>query len=65
MPITLLVNSQPVERVHSYKYLGILLTSDLFWSAHMSTLYFKDQQQIGMLCHKFYRYPDMETLKQL
>ena len=65
MPITLLVNSQPLERVYSYRYLGILLTSNLSWSAHISTLCSKARQQIGMLYRKFYRYSDMETLKWL
>ena len=31
-----LINGQPLERVYSYNYLGILLTSDLSWSAHVS-----------------------------
>jgi len=38
MPITLQVNGQPLERVYSYKCLGIMLTSYLSWSAHKSTL---------------------------
>ena len=29
MPITLPVNGQPLETVYSYKYLGLLLTSNL------------------------------------
>ena len=66
MPVTLLVKSQNLERAYSYKYLGILLTFDLSWSAHISTLFSKAQQQIGMLynisqilCTCSY---DMETL---
>jgi len=62
MSITLLVNSQPLERVYSYKYLGILLTSDLSWSAHISTFCSKGRQQIGMLYHKVYRYSDVKRL---
>ena len=38
MPITLLVNGQPLERVYSYKYLGLLPTSKLSCTAHMSTI---------------------------
>ena len=65
MPTVLLISGQPLERVYSYKYLGILLTSDLSWSAHISTICSKARQQIGMLYHKFYRYSDVDTLKQL
>ena len=55
----LLVNSQPLEKVYCYKYLGILLTSDLSWSAHISKLCSKARQQIGKLYHKVYRYSDV------
>ena len=55
MPTLLLINGQHPERVYSYKYLGIQLTS----GQHISTLFSKAQQQIG---HKFYT--DMDTLKQ-
>ena len=60
-----LINSQSLKKVYSYNYLGILLTSDLFWSAHVSTLCSKAWQQIGMFYHKYYRYSDVDTLKQL
>ena len=65
MPTKLLINSEPLERVYSYKYLGIQLASDLSWSAHISTLCSKARQQLGMLYQKFYRYSDVDTLKQL
>jgi len=47
MPITLLVNGQPLERVYSYNYLGLLLTSDLSCLAHISTLCSKARQQLA------------------
>jgi len=64
MPITLLVNGQPLEKVYSYNYLGLLLTSDLSCSTHIYTL-FQSQTAIGMLYRKFCRYSDMETLTHL
>ena len=41
MPTRLLINSEPLERVYSYKYLGIQLTSDLscMVSTHFYTLF--------------------------
>ena len=44
---------------------GKMFASDLSWSAHISTLCSKAQQQIGLLYCKFYRYSDVDTLKQL
>ena len=50
----LLISGQPLERVYSYKYLGILLTSGQHTYLHL-----------GLLYHKFYRYSDVDTPKQL
>ena len=41
-----IINSNPLERAYSYKYLGI-------HSPHISTLPSKVQQQIGMLYHRY------------
>jgi len=41
VPTTIQINGLPLERVYSYKYLRILLTSDLSWLAcahHLSLL---------------------------
>lgn len=62
-PPTIKVNDLPLERVYSYKYLGILITSDLSWSAHVATICSKARQQIGLLYHRFYKYSNMDTLK--
>jgi len=64
-PPTVKVNDLPLERVYSYKYLGILITSDLSWSAHVATICSKVRQQIGLLYRRFYKYSNMDTLKQL
>jgi len=64
-PPTVKVNDLPLERVYSYKYLGILITSDLSWSAHVATICSKARQQIGLLYRRFYKYSNMDTLKQL
>jgi len=36
-PPTLVIGSSTLERVYSYKYLGLRMTSTLCWSDHMTT----------------------------
>ena len=61
-PPTIKVNDLPLERVYSYKYLGILITPDLSWSAHVATICSKVRQQIGLLYRRFYKYSNMDAL---
>lgn len=55
----------PYKSTVCLKYLRILLTSDLSWSAHVTSIYSKPRQQIGILYHRFYRYSSIEMLKRL
>ena len=50
-PPTLLLNGEPMEKVNSYKYLGVLvtLTSDLTWSDHIRNITAKTRRLIGLL----------------
>ena len=52
-------------RNSAFLFDGKMFASDLSWSAHISTLRSKARQQIGLLYRKFYRYSDVDTLKQL
>ena len=62
---SVLVNGQPLEKVQSYKYLGVLISSDLSWSGHISSICSKAKKQMGMLYRRFYRDTDPSTLRML
>ena len=62
---TLYMEGIPLPYVDSVKYLGILITSDLSWSQHISNLHLKVRHLIGMLYRKFYKNATSSTLLQL
>lgn len=61
----LVLNGENLAKVDSYKYLGILLTSDLTWSSHISDICAKARQILGLIYRRFYGYADSDTIKQL
>ena len=62
---TLALNGQPMERVHQYKYLGVVLTDDLTWSAHIREITNKARKVIGLLYRQFYSMSSTPSLLQL
>ncbi len=46
-PIT--IDKTPVERVSSFKFLGVHITEDLTWSAHTDTVLKKSHQRLFFL----------------
>ena len=51
--------------ISEYKYLGVLLTSSLDWSKHVTRVCKNARQQVGILYRKFYGHCNSSTLKQL
>ena len=51
----------PMERVECYKYLGLLLSTNLSWSAHINSICSKAEKILGLI----YRSASHDTLKQL
>ena len=62
-PPPLLLDGMPLEQVENFKYLGILLSSDLSWSAHIDSICNKARKLIGLLYRRFYA--DLESDKLL
>ena len=62
---TLTLNSHPMERVSSYKYLGVTITEDLSWSSHINEITKKARKHIGLLYHQFYAWSTPDALLTL
>ena len=64
-PPLLIINGNPLLRVTSYKYLGVLITSNLSWSPHVSTICNKTRRLVGVLYRRFYKHSSQRTLLKL
>ena len=54
-----------LEQVDCYKYLGVLLTSDLSWSFHVGSICTKARHVLGLLYRRFPGSTSQNSLKQL
>ena len=61
----LLLCDQPLQRVDTYKYLGLLVSSDLSWSDHVSSICSKARKLLGMLYRRFYAHSNSDALFHL
>ena len=59
------LNSSPLEQVETFKYLGLLLSSDLSWSSHIDFICAKARKLIGLLYRRFYGNVDNRSLLEL
>ena len=64
-PPSLTVDSNPLKRVQSYKYLGVLITADLTWSAHLQVISTKTRKLLGMFYRRFYSNSTSNTMLKL
>ena len=59
------LNGSPLESVPTFKYFGVLLSSDLTWSKHVQSICSRARKLIGLLYRQYYQYSDCNTLLQL
>ena len=56
---------QPLERVNTYKYLGLLLSSDLSWTQHINNICAKAKKLLGLIYRRFYQFSTPASLFQM
>ncbi len=64
-PPQLTLNGTPLEQVETFKYLGVLLSSDLSWSTHVESICTKARKIIGLLYRRFYGNVNQQSLYSL
>ena len=64
-PPQLTLNGTALNRVYSYKYLGITITSNLSWSLHISNCCNKTRRFIGLSYRCFYQHASSSALLKL
>jgi len=52
-----------MERVESYRYLGVHVTSNLTWTEHISQICTKARKLVGMLYRHYSKWADTDTLR--
>ena len=51
--LSLAVNGQTIEEVQYHKYLGVTVSNDLSWHAHVDAMCFKARQLLGLVYRSF------------
>ena len=64
-PGGLILGECMLEQVHSYRYLGIMVTSTLSWRDHIQQICNKARKLIGILYRNFSAWADTHTLRCL
>ncbi len=62
---SLTLNGLPLERVETFKYLGLLLSTDLSWSRHIESVCSRAKKVLGLLYRQYYNHVDTKAIRQL
>jgi len=61
----IMLNGTVLEMVSTFKYLGLLISSDLSWTPHIQNICSKARKILGLLYRQYYKYSDQVMLLQL
>ena len=59
------LNNHQLEQVQCYKYLGLLLSTDLRWSHHIETICTKARKLLGLLYRQFANNTNTQVMVKL
>ena len=59
------LNGSPLQNIPTFKYLGLIISSDLCWSSHIDNICSKAKRILGLIYRRFYRHSNEQTLRQL
>ena len=65
LSLQLRICGAPIEKVSSFKYLGVWLPENLKWNAHSQQIIKKARRQAGEIFRRFYKHSNPQCLKQL
>ena len=63
--LSLSLGGNALEQVHTFKYLGVLISSSLSWSPHIDAVCTKARQLLGLLYRRFYGLIDTKGMIEL
>ena len=61
----ILLNGIPLERVELFKHLGLIISSHVSWSSHITSICAKPKRILGLLYRQYYNHVEGHVLKQL
>ena len=64
-PSPLLLDGHPLDKVQTFKYLGILLSHDFSWGEHIQATCAKARKILGLLYRRFYHFTPSNSILQL
>ena len=64
-PKSLLLDGLPLDKVETFKYLGVLLSHDLSWGKHIQSTCAKAKKILGLLYRQFYNHTPGNAMLQL
>ena len=64
-PTSLLLDGHPLDKVETFKYLGVLLSHHLSWGEHVQYTCAKAKKVLGLLYRQFYNHTSSDAMLQL